>query len=161
MKRGLLIGRFQPFHKGHESAVEYALKKCDELIIIIGSPKDYGTDQNPFTLKEREEMIRLGLKEELKEKIIIKAVNDYENGAKWVREIEKNSFGVVFSNNPDVHQALRKHEVKSIPVTINCSGTEVRRKMYLGQNWKECVSPPVAEYLTRIRAVKRIKEILK
>ncbi|MDP6459455.1 MAG: adenylyltransferase/cytidyltransferase family protein, partial [Candidatus Hydrothermarchaeota archaeon] len=35
--RGLLIGRFQPFHKGHVYVVKKVLKGVDELIICIGS----------------------------------------------------------------------------------------------------------------------------
>ena len=36
-KRGLLIGRMQPVHKGHISVINETLKEVDELIIGIGS----------------------------------------------------------------------------------------------------------------------------
>ena len=160
MITGLLIGRFQPFHKGHANAVEYALENCDKLVIIIGSPKNYGTDQNPFSYGEREKMIKLSLKPSQLKKIRITSVEDYNNGPKWTSEVEKTRFNIAFSNNPNVKECLKKHDVKSIPVQIKCNGTEVRRKMYLDQNWKECVHPKVYDYLKEINAQKRIKQIL-
>ena len=39
-KRGLFVGRFQPFHLGHLDMVKYALTEVDELIIVIGSAQD-------------------------------------------------------------------------------------------------------------------------
>jgi nicotinamide-nucleotide adenylyltransferase len=37
LRRGLLIGRFQPFHIGHLKAIEQATSENDEVIIGIGS----------------------------------------------------------------------------------------------------------------------------
>ena len=51
---GLYIGRFQPFHKGHKSIVESALKQCDRLIIGIGSSQETRTKRNTFSYEERE-----------------------------------------------------------------------------------------------------------
>ena len=36
-KLGMILGRFQIFHKGHESIINKALELCDEVIILIGS----------------------------------------------------------------------------------------------------------------------------
>jgi HTH-type transcriptional repressor of NAD biosynthesis genes len=35
MKRGLVFGKFLPFHKGHKALIGFALKKCDELIVLV------------------------------------------------------------------------------------------------------------------------------
>ena len=35
--RGLMLGRFQPFHNGHLALTKQILTECDELVIIIGS----------------------------------------------------------------------------------------------------------------------------
>lgn len=41
MKRGLVFGKFLPFHKGHKALVRFALKYCDELIVLVcGSDKE-------------------------------------------------------------------------------------------------------------------------
>jgi HTH-type transcriptional repressor of NAD biosynthesis genes len=35
MKRGLVFGKFLPFHKGHKALIGFALKQCDELIVLV------------------------------------------------------------------------------------------------------------------------------
>src|SRR3972149_11957877 len=123
MVRGLIIGRFQPFHKGHADAVEYALKNCDELTIAIGSPRKYEEIVNPFTLAERKKMIQLGLEKNVLTKCKITSIDDYDNHEKWVREVEKIKFDLLFTNNHDVQLLLKKHEVRSVPIQINCNGS--------------------------------------
>ena len=56
MKRGLFIGRFQPFHLGHLQDIKDALKEVDELLIGIGSSNEERTKENPFTVNERVKM---------------------------------------------------------------------------------------------------------
>ena len=86
-KIGLYIGRFQPFHKGHKSVVEAALKQCDRLVIGIGSSQEARTKRNPFSYKEREQMIsRSFFAEELYSRIIIVPIPDrteYSDDASW------------------------------------------------------------------------------
>ena len=41
MKRGLVFGKFLPFHKGHKALIGFALQYCDELIVLVcGSDKE-------------------------------------------------------------------------------------------------------------------------
>lgn len=35
MKKGLVIGKFMPIHKGHIKLIDYALNNCDTLIILV------------------------------------------------------------------------------------------------------------------------------
>ena len=56
-KIGLYLGRFQPFHKGHLSVIQEAMKHCDHLIIAIGSAQEEATLKNPFSYTERVDMI--------------------------------------------------------------------------------------------------------
>ncbi|HEY9195452.1 MAG TPA: AAA family ATPase [Mucilaginibacter sp.] len=37
MKRGLVLGKFMPLHKGHVALIDFALQHCDELIILISA----------------------------------------------------------------------------------------------------------------------------
>ena len=62
-KKILFIGRFQPFHKGHLGTLEKIAKVEDvgEIVIGIGSSDQSFTSYNPFTVEEREEMIRSSL----------------------------------------------------------------------------------------------------
>lgn len=57
-KFGLFIGRFQPFHKGHESIVRKMLKECERVIIAIGSVQEFGTTTNPFRYEYRRLLIQ-------------------------------------------------------------------------------------------------------
>ena len=36
MIKGFIIGKFMPFHKGHEALIEYAKSNCDHLTILVG-----------------------------------------------------------------------------------------------------------------------------
>lgn len=55
---GLICGRFQTFHIGHESLVETGLKLCDRILILIGSAQECGTMRNPFNINTRTEMLK-------------------------------------------------------------------------------------------------------
>jgi HTH-type transcriptional regulator, transcriptional repressor of NAD biosynthesis genes len=35
MKTGLLLGKFKPLHLGHIALIEFAIEKCEELIVLI------------------------------------------------------------------------------------------------------------------------------
>jgi nicotinamide mononucleotide adenylyltransferase len=43
----------------------------EQLLIVIGSAEKSGTDENPWTLQEREEIIRASIPLELQEKMDI------------------------------------------------------------------------------------------
>lgn len=49
MDKVLYIGKFQPFHKGHQKVVERLIENHDELIIVIGGADSSYTKTNPFT----------------------------------------------------------------------------------------------------------------
>ena len=53
-KFGLILGRFNPLHIGHEYLINYALSKCDILLIFIGSANKNLSLSNPFSYEERE-----------------------------------------------------------------------------------------------------------
>lgn len=55
---GLICGRFQTFHKGHEKLVDTGLMLCDRLLILIGSAQECGTERNPFNINTRTKMLR-------------------------------------------------------------------------------------------------------
>ena len=57
-KLGLVVGRFQIFHKGHEEIINRALELCDKVLIFVGSADKERTTDNPFTYVEREKLLR-------------------------------------------------------------------------------------------------------
>lgn len=55
---GVVCGRFQTFHIGHESLIDTALRLCDRVLILVGSAQEYGTERNPLTINTRTKMLR-------------------------------------------------------------------------------------------------------
>lgn len=55
-RHALFIGRWQPFHKGHQHIIDQALQKGDEVCVAIRNTPVTPTD--PFTVQDRVEMIR-------------------------------------------------------------------------------------------------------
>ena len=90
MKVGLFIGRFQPFHLGHQEAIHLALKKVDILHVIIGSSNKSHNQKNPFTYSERWRMINLALINARipSEKIFITPIPDLNNHKKLIELID-------------------------------------------------------------------------
>ena len=53
----VFIGRFQPFHVEHKRVIDIALKKSNNVQILIGSSGKARSVRNPFTFEERRDMI--------------------------------------------------------------------------------------------------------
>lgn len=89
---GLIVGRFQTFHKGHQSLVETGLKLCDRVLILVGSSQESGTERNPFDIITRMNVISSIYSD--KERIQIHALPDLTNEnditADWGRFVLKN-----------------------------------------------------------------------
>lgn len=71
-KLGMILGRFQIFHKGHESIIDMALSLCDRVLILIGSADKCNTYENPFDYEYRKNII----KEVYNDRVIIAPLND-------------------------------------------------------------------------------------
>jgi bifunctional NMN adenylyltransferase/nudix hydrolase len=52
------IGRFQPFHNGHQEVVNNALEIADRVVVLVGSSHGPRTTRNPFTYEQRKNMIQ-------------------------------------------------------------------------------------------------------
>lgn len=90
---GVLIGRFNPPHIGHEKLVRNALEKCNKkLFIIIGSDLTIRTNQNMFFVNERIEMLKLCFGESEIQNIIFLSMPDYNNPKIWVDEVKRLTF---------------------------------------------------------------------
>jgi nicotinamide-nucleotide adenylyltransferase len=167
MKRGLFIGRFQPVHKGHIDIIKKIMQEVDELIIGIGSAQESHTLENPFTAGERELMILRSLAEEQIDlsKVHIIPIPDVNNNAIWVSYVLSLSppFHVVYSGNPLVCRLFKEagFEVKRPPLVKRKEywGTEIRERMLKNKNWKELVPRAVAEVISEIDGVARLKEL--
>lgn len=165
MKNGLLIGRFQPFHNGHLYAVEFALKKVDMLWIAIGSAQKGHEKKNPFTAGERLAMIKAALdscKVNPKRWLAV-PVNDVNVHSLWVSQVDMliPKYDVVFTNDPFSSMLFKEHgkKVMKIPFFKRKvhEGTEIRRRIASGEEWKAFVPKPVVQIIKEIDGMNRIK----
>ena len=85
----VLVGRFQPFHDAHLALLECGLEVASRCVVIIGSAFQARTPKNPFTWKERAEMIRQSLPEADRERVTIVPMRDYYDEARWVASVRE------------------------------------------------------------------------
>jgi nicotinamide-nucleotide adenylyltransferase len=167
VKRGLFVGRFQPFHFGHLWAVKDALKDVDELVIVVGSAQFSHNVEDPFTAGERLVMIRRALKEAGIDygRVWIVPVPDVKFHMMWVSAVEGYTpkFDVVYSNEPLTRRLLTEagYEVKSILFRKRklYSSSEIRERMLNGESWRKLVPTCVAELIKEIDGVNRIRDL--
>lgn len=57
-KLGIILGRFQTFHKGHQAMIDKAIALCDKVGVFIGSSQESGTNKNPFSYEMRESILK-------------------------------------------------------------------------------------------------------
>lgn len=158
----LFVGRFQPFHNGHLFVVREIAKRGYVPLLVIGSAYQSHIPQNPFTAGERFTMINRTLKTEGIEHHIIPVPNINRYGV-WVSHVENlvPPFDVVFANSPLIRELFKEkgYRVESTELyqREHCSGTELRRKMAEGEEWKEFVPAQVYEFIREIDGEKRVK----
>ena len=162
---GLLIGRFQPFHLGHLSAIEFALSKVDKLWIGLGSSNKPIEKNNPFTATERKEMILSSIDNSMKEKISIYFIPDVDNHIRWIEKIDTivPSFDIIFSNDDLTKHlyAKRSTKISSIPFFNReiLSGTRIRDLIVNDQKWDDLVPNGTKNFLIGISAKDRLKDL--
>src|SRR3989339_1189157 len=161
---GFFIGRFQPYHLGHDFTIREIAKESDYVIIGVGSSQEHHTIDNPFTLKERCEMISKSLGKDINYTIIpIPDINDYQA---WVKHVEilTPKIDVVYSGNQVVKDLFEKggHDVRSVNHHIYTSATEIRKMMANGESsWEALVPKGTLETIAECDGVNRMKDILK
>lgn len=85
MTTGIYIGRFQPFHKGHELLLKTMLNQYDETILFIGmTGADERTIKDPFTYHERMKLILNTVDITQLGRIHVEQLFDRETDAQWV-----------------------------------------------------------------------------
>lgn len=165
-RRGLMLGRFQPFHNGHLALTKQILSECDELVIIIGSAQFNFIGKDPFSAGERLLMIHEALKEagvDLSRCYIIPVAND-ENNARWLAYIRSMvpPFDVLYSGNDFVkHLALYQDSSIIIKDPIfaekdEYNGTNIRHLIQNGKPWEHLVPTAVSKVIRQVGGIARI-----
>ena len=169
LKRGLFVGRFQPFHVGHLKAVKDILEKLDELVIVVGSSQYSHRVDNPFTAGERVTMIRTALEEEgiSPSRYWIVPVPDVHVHMTWVAQVlgYTPKFSVVYTNEPLTRRLFIEagYDVKPVPFYRRevYSATEIRKRMLSGKDWEELLPSTVVQFIKEINGVERLRDLAK
>lgn len=156
-KKGIFIGRFQPFHKGHLRVIEKVIDDCEEVIIGIGSSGCAGSSRNPLDINEREEIISAVL-EARKLDANIYSIEDVPDDRRWMEYLLLCDFDAIFSSNKwvlDIAQSVKKEYAYAFGIidvkplvdskeTCDISATKVRTSIADGNGlWKSMVPEEV------------------
>ena len=164
--RAFYIGRFQPYHLGHQQVLEQISQEADEIIIGIGSAQLSHTASDPFTSGERVMMITRSLKH-LDKVLYVIPIEDIRRNAVWVSHVCSMTpyFDVAYTNNPYVIRLFEESgfKVKKSPLyqREKFSGTEIRRRMLSNEAWEHLVPIAVVNVIKEIDGVQRLKDVFK
>ncbi len=164
MSRGFYIGRFQPYHNGHQSVLEDIAGEVDEIIIGVGSAQLSHEIDNPFTAGERVLMITRSL-ENLEVPVYVIPIEDLQRNALWVAHVRSMTppFDVIYSSNPLVVRLFAEAgcTVRSMEMykRETHSGTAIRKRMLEGKEWEPLVPSAVVSVIREIDGVRRLQQI--
>ena len=164
MKKGLILGRFQPFHLGHLSVIQEILNDQMEPIICIGSAQDGNTKNNPFTTEERKTMIKtvmnnLGCDYEMYE------ITDIHNNDNYVSYLEKlvPEFDTVYSGNLLVQRLFKAAGYRVVePKVINrevWEGAAIRQAMTEGDEWETAVPSQIVDIIHDLNGIEKLQNL--
>jgi nicotinamide-nucleotide adenylyltransferase len=165
-KVALFIGRFQPFHRGHLSALEDTLNKFDFTIVAIGSSDKFRTPENPFTVGERHAMVKHTLDELgiASKKYKVVPMPDIDDDVKWPKYVVSlcPPFETVISGNAKVAELFEKYAKKKIikpKMKYRINATDVRDAIGRGESLEKYLHSAVIAFLQKIGAARRIIDV--
>ncbi|MGD8708658.1 MAG: nicotinamide-nucleotide adenylyltransferase [Nitrosopumilaceae archaeon] len=167
--RGLMMGRFQPFHLGHLDLARQILKECDEVIILVTSSQFNYLEKDPFTAGERIEMIHDSIKESDVDltRCIILAIENQFNIATWSAYLKSMlpHFDRVYSGNEYVKMLLTDSDIEVIKPEFldreKFNATKIRSMIISDDNWQQLVPLTVSDFIKKINAKNRLDIISK
>lgn len=163
---GLLVGRFQVLHSGHEDMINKAVAVCDRVGVFVGSSEEHGNFSNPFTYEKRAEL----LKTVFGDKIEVYPLPDIfvGNNSKWGDYVLQNVYDR-FGEYPDLFVSGRESRRVDwfdselglnvaelcIPKTVDISAHEMRDFLVDGRydEWKKYTSPLLWDRYEELRSV--------
>jgi nicotinamide-nucleotide adenylyltransferase len=139
-KTAVFLGRFQPFHIGHMSIVEKIFQNdFERLLLIIGSSEKSWTDENPWNVQEREEIIRASIPLEIQEKIDIASLADVPDDDVWCENLKVlvSPEVILFTGNEWVRDICERRGITTDWIDsydIDISGTKIREMIRRGED---------------------------
>lgn len=154
--KGLVIGRFQPFHLGHKYLIEESLKICDQIIIGIGS-SNKSDEKNPYSSDERMEFVKKFIEEEgLTGKVFqITKLHDNPDDDVWFENLIKQvgSFDITIGNNPWNNGIIERHGIPALEIGFykrdKLEGIKIRSLIGNNDKWEDRVPSYLINYIKR------------
>ena len=164
MKKGLILGRFQPFHFGHLKLIESIVNDKVLPLICIGSAQYSHTVDNPFTVKERKEMI-MAVLQSLNCEYEIFEIPDINNYDLYVSHLETfvPIFDQIYSGNPIVQRLFDEAGYKVVKLEMFnrevWEGSAIRLAMKEGGDWESAIPNQIVEIIHRIDGTGRLNTL--
>lgn len=166
---GVFIGRMNPPHKGHIETIKRMIRENDLYVVILGSANQYPTIKNPFSWKDRLQMLVTQMEEDFEEypyMLVIDHIEDQPSDNAWAMEVQKIVSRNIMYDDCEVklygHMKdessyyLKMFPNWSLVETGNYGGlnsTDIRNQMFGGSEhnvlWWDKVTPPVREYIEK------------
>lgn len=163
---GLLVGRFQMLHLGHQRMIDRAAECCRQVGILIGSSDESGTFRNPFSYELRKEL----LEKVYGSRISVSPLPDIHVGnvpawGEYVLDTAEQAFGV----RPDLfisgREERREHWFSGpggrylnellIPKTLEISASDCRDALLRGDRilWESLTDPRLHPEFERLSEI--------
>jgi bifunctional NMN adenylyltransferase/nudix hydrolase len=162
----VIVGRWQIFHKGHETLLQAALATAAKVIVVIGSSYRARDARNPFNWQERSVMIRATLSPAHAERVTFLPVRDYFDDSLWnaavaqgIKEIVLNTDKISLVGFKKDHTSyyldnFPQWEFKAIEPAIDINATSLRNVFFEALDpdarlevLRPYISAPVLAYL--------------
>lgn len=133
MQYGVLIGRFQPLHKGHMGIIDQILRAGLTPLIFIGSSNTCN-DKNPFSYVERASLIH----SVYGEAVVTLPLPDYEVNYDWSSHVINTLYDIKVDTDActlyfyhkegdeDIQSLLSFMKRKNPESVVNISSSEIR-----------------------------------
>ncbi len=126
----IVLGRFQPLHKGHVLLIEKALEMAsenDKVTVAIGSASCQMEPRNPWTGDERKEMI-----ESWSSAVEVVLIDDINDSPNWVEHATKfHGEGTLVTSDEKTAELYRASDWEVIDVELedreNFEGWRIRQ----------------------------------
>ncbi|CAA6818789.1 MAG: Nicotinamide-nucleotide adenylyltransferase, NadM family (EC / ADP-ribose pyrophosphatase (EC [uncultured Sulfurovum sp.] len=172
----IFIGRFQPFHTGHEQVIRQALKLSDRVIVLVGSAYQPRTVRNPWDFNEREALLRSAFSTQENRKILTFPLLDYTyNEALWIKSVQQIVSGVVHSkiaSKPRIGLIGHQKDGSSNYLTQfpqwerievenyeNISSTNIRKRYFNNQEFTNSLNSNIAIALEKFKTTKAFEQV--
>ena len=172
----IFIGRFQPFHTGHESVIRKALELSDKVIVLVGSAYQPRTVRNPWDFNERETFMRSVFSDEENRRILAFPLLDYTyNDQLWIKSVQQLVAGVVHSkiaSKPKIgligHQKdstsdyltqFPQWEREEVENYKNISSTEIRERYFDNQEFSNSLNSNISILLEKFKTTKAYEQV--